>query len=98
MSAREIYAQVGLSIQTVLKAVTRIRESIVATTPKGAALLSGEVGMDEASFGGRIKGKQGKGERTKVPFLGILERKECTRSLHTGQRKSLTESNFFDNE
>jgi hypothetical protein len=72
LSAREIAAQVGLRIQTFLKAFTRIRESIVVTTPRGAALLSGEVGIDEASFGGRIKGKQGKGERTKLFFLVSL--------------------------
>jgi transposase len=75
LSAHKIAAQVGLSYPTVLKAVTVIRKSIVATTPDGAALLSGEVEMDEAYFGGRRKGKRGRGAGNKVPVFGILERK-----------------------
>jgi transposase len=75
LSARKIAAQVGLSYPTVLKAVTVIRKSIVATTPDGAALLSGEIEMDEAYFGGRRKGKRGRGAHNKVPVFGILERK-----------------------
>ena len=37
-------------------------------------LLKGEVEADEAYFGGRRKGKRGRGAAGKVPVFGILER------------------------
>lgn len=74
LSARKIAAQVKLSYPTVLKAVNVIRMSIVASTPDAAELLSGEVEMDETYFGGRRKGKRGRGAAGKVPVFGILER------------------------
>lgn len=74
LSARRIAAQVKLSYPTVLKAVNVIRMSIVASTPDAAELLSGEIEMDETYFGGRRKGKRGRGAAGKVPVFGILER------------------------
>jgi transposase len=38
------------------------------------AAFSGEIGMDESHFGGRRKGKRGRGAAGKVPVFGILER------------------------
>ena len=38
------------------------------------ALLSGEIEADESYFGGKRKGKRGRGSRNKVPVFGILER------------------------
>ena len=40
----------------------------------GQELLRGEVEADEAYFGGRRKGKRGRGAAGKVPVFGILER------------------------
>ena len=50
-----------------------IRKAILATDANPAA-FSGEIEMDESYFGGRRKGKRGRGAAGKVPVFGILER------------------------
>jgi transposase len=74
LSARKIAQQTGLSYPTVLKAVNVIRAAVVADAPDGTDLLGGVVEMDESYFGGRRKGKRGRGAAGKVPVFGILER------------------------
>ncbi len=74
VSARKIAQQVQLSYPTVLKAVTLIRIAIVANAHGGQDLLNGEIELDESYFGGRRKGKRGRGAAGKVPVFGILER------------------------
>jgi len=41
--------------------------------------LAGEIEVDEAYFGGRRKGKRGRGAAAKVPVFGILERDSLVR-------------------
>lgn len=74
VSARKITQQVQLSYPTVLKAVTLIRIAIVANAKDAQDLLNGEIELDETYFGGRRKGKRGRGAYNKVPVFGILER------------------------
>lgn len=74
LSARRIALQTGLSYPTVLKAVNAIRAAIVASSSDASELLGGVVEMDESYFGGRRKGKRGRGAAGKVPVFGILER------------------------
>ena len=74
VSARKIAQQVQLSYPTVLKAVTLIRIAIVANSQDAQDLLNGEIELDESYFGGRRKGKRGRGAYNKVPVFGILER------------------------
>ena len=74
LSARKISQQVALSYPTVLKAVDTIRMAIVAHSVDSQELLGGEIELDEAYFGGRRKGKRGRGAANKVPVFGILER------------------------
>lgn len=74
LSARKIAEQVDLSYPTVLNALTWLRMAIVANAPDSQELLCGEVEMDETYFGGRRKGKRGRGALNKVPVFGILER------------------------
>ena len=38
------------------------------------APLSGEVEMDETYFGGKRKGKRGRGAENKIPVFGMMER------------------------
>lgn len=75
LSTRKICQQVDLSYPTVLKAVNTLRMAILKANSEGDLLLDGEVEMDEAYFGGRRKGKRGRGAAGKVPVFGILERK-----------------------
>ena len=65
--------ELGLSYNTVHKLFTLIRGSIYKVTSKDT-LLSGEIEADESYFGGKRKGKRGRGSRNKVPVFGILER------------------------
>lgn len=74
VSARKASLQTGISYPTVLKAFNVIRESIVAHTDDGMYILGGEVEADESYFGGRRKGKRGRGAKNKIPVFGILER------------------------
>ena len=74
VSARKIAQQVQLSYPTVLKAVTIIRIALVANTKDAKDLFNGEIELDESYFGGRRKGKRGRGAYNKVPVFGILER------------------------
>jgi transposase len=74
VSARKIAQQVQLSYPTVLKAVTLLRIAIVANAKDAQDLLNGEIELDETYFGGRRKGKRGRGAYNKVPVFGILER------------------------
>jgi len=73
LSTRKMAKQVRISYPTVLKAVDLIRRSIV-TNQGDRDLVEGEVEMDEAYFGGKRKGKRGRGAGHKVPVFGILER------------------------
>jgi transposase len=79
VSARKIAQQVQLSYPTVLKAVTIIRIAIVANTNNYQELLNGEIELDETYFGGKRKGKRGRGAAGKVPVFGIYERNGTVR-------------------
>ena len=73
LSAKKITEQIDLSYPTVLKALTVIRMAIVANSAD-LKLLTGEIEIDESYFGGKRKGKRGRGSFNKVPVFGILER------------------------
>lgn len=74
VSVRKSAAQLGLAYRTVYAAMTTIRLAILAAAHDAAAMLSGEIEMDESYFGGFRKGKHGRGAAGKVPVFGILER------------------------
>jgi transposase len=74
VSVRKMALQLGLSYRSVYAAVTAIRMAIVSHAQDAQSLLGGEIELDEAYFGGRRKGKRGRGAAGKVPVFGILER------------------------
>lgn len=74
LSTRKIAEQVGLSYPTVHKACSIIRLAIMTQHANYKGWFSGEIEMDESYFGGRRKGKRGRGAAGKVPVFGILER------------------------
>lgn len=78
LSARRIAQQVGLSYPTILRAVTLLRMAIVTSQEEGG-FFAGEIEMDESYFGGRRKGKRGRGAAGKVPVFGIYERNGTVR-------------------
>jgi transposase len=66
--------QLKLSYRAVYGAVSAIRLAILNHAGEVDSLLSGEIELDEAYFGGRRKGNRGRGAAGKVPVFGILER------------------------
>lgn len=79
VSARKIAEQARLSYPTALKAADCLRYSIIAASDDSDRLLGGEIELDESYFGGRRKGKHGRGALNKVPVFGILERNGVVR-------------------
>ena len=73
LSTRKIARQVTRSYPTVLAAVDLIRQGI-ARGAGWTSLVDGTVEADESYFGGRRKGRRGRGAAGKVPVFGILER------------------------
>ncbi|MCR4336512.1 MAG: IS1595 family transposase [Candidatus Omnitrophica bacterium] len=73
ISTRKIAQQIGLSYPTTLKAIQVIRQAIWhnVTPPDW---MNGTVELDESYFGGKRKGKRGRGAANKIPVFGILER------------------------
>jgi transposase len=74
VSVRKMALQLGLSYRSVYAAVSAIRMAILSHAEDAKSLLSGEIELDEAYFGGRRKGKRGRAAAGKVPVFGILER------------------------
>jgi len=73
--ARGAAGLVGVHRHTATLFYHKLRETIAAQlaaqTPE---LLGGEVEVDESYFGGRRKGKRGRGAAGKVPVFGLLKR------------------------
>ncbi|GIU71984.1 MAG: DDE transposase [Candidatus Nitrosocaldaceae archaeon] len=65
--------ELGLSYTTTHKIYQLIREKIYDYCSRDD-VLQGEVEIDEAYFGGKSKGKRGRGSNNKIPVFGILER------------------------
>jgi len=53
----------------------RLFREIIASNIKEAHQFEGEIELDESYFGGRRKGKRGRGAAGKVPVFGLLKRK-----------------------
>lgn len=75
VSARKMAVQLGVAYNTAYNALTTLRRAIAQHGTAGAEEgMGGEVELDESYFGGRRKGKRGRGAAGKVPVFGILER------------------------
>src|SRR3989339_80370 len=64
----------GMDYQTVTRVYQKLRLSLYYIAQLEGAKLSGEVEMDESYFGGRRKGKRGRGAAGKSIVFGLLER------------------------
>ena len=72
-TARAAAELVGVNRNTVVSFYNRLR-MIIAEELAKAFPVSGEIEIDESYFGGRRKGKRGRGAAGKVPVFGILKR------------------------
>jgi len=72
-TARAAAELVGVNRNTVNRFYLALRQ-IIAEEMEKAAPLHGEVEVDESYFGGKRKGKRGRGAAGKVPVFGLLKR------------------------
>ena len=72
--AYRLATDIGTDYQTVTRVYQRIREAIYHVAELEAGKLKGEIEIDEAYFGGRRKGKRGRGAAGKSIVFGLLER------------------------
>ncbi len=65
----------GTTARTVSFYFLRLREIIaVELEAENEAMFGGEIEVDESYFGGRRKGKRGRGAAGKIPVFGLLKR------------------------
>jgi len=74
VSARKASIQLGLSYPTTLKGFDILRGAILQDLSRSDEVLRGEIEADESYFGGKRKGKRGRGAGGKTIVFGILER------------------------
>ena len=72
-TARGAADLVGVNRNTAINFFKKIRERIAAHQEQELSFY-GEVEVDESYFGGRRKGKRGRGAAGKIPVFGILKR------------------------
>ncbi len=72
-TARTAASLVGVNKSTSSYYFHRLRE-LIYRNDDDAGLLAGEVEIDESYFGGKRKGKRGRGATGKVPVFGLLKR------------------------
>ena len=74
-TARWAASLVGVNFKTSAYYFHRLREIITYNLEQEAeTLFSGEIEVDESYFGGKRKGKRGRGAAGKVPVFGLLKR------------------------
>jgi len=64
----------GVDVKVVTRVYQRLREALYHLCELEAGKLKGEIELDEAYFGGRRKGKRGRGAAGKSIVFGLLER------------------------
>jgi len=73
-TARTTADLVGVNRNTATTFFHKLRK-IIASHVEDRSVVEGEIEIDESYFGGRRKGKRGRGAAGKVPVFGILKRK-----------------------
>ena len=73
-TARTAASLVGVNKSTAAYYFQRLRELVFRAVEDDDPLPAGEIEVDESYFGGRRKGKRGRGAAGKVPVFGILKR------------------------
>lgn len=73
-TAHHAHRVVRCSYPTAYRAYTAFRQTLAALALEEKRPLLGELELDESYFGGRRKGRRGRGAAGKVAVFGILER------------------------
>jgi len=72
--AYRLASDLGLDYQTITRVYQRMREALYHVAELEGGKLKGEIELDESYFGGRRKGKRGRGAAGKSIVFGLLER------------------------
>ena len=72
--AYRLASDLGVDYQVVTRVYQKLRECLYHIAELEGAKLSGEIEMDESYFGGKRKGKRGRGAAGKSIVFGLLER------------------------
>ena len=80
----------GVNRNTAILYFHKLRELIAQKLAAQTPFLAGEVEADEIYFGGRRKGKRGRGAAGKVPVFGLLKRGSLIHTVMIQDTKSLT--------
>ena len=72
--ATRLATDLGVDVKVVTRVYQRLRLALYQVTELEGALMSGEIELDEAYFGGRRKGIRGRGAAGKSIVFGLLER------------------------
>ena len=88
-TARTAAELVGVNRNTATKYYRKWRE-IIAANIEDISVFDGEIEADESYFGGRRKGKRGRGAAGKVPVFGLLKRKGKVYTTVINDAKSST--------
>lgn len=88
--ARTAAELAGVNRNTAILYFHKLREVIAQKLAEQTPFLAGEVEVDESYFGGRRKGKRGRGAAGKVPVFGLLKRGGLVHTVMIQDTKSLT--------
>ena len=88
--ARTAAELTGVNRNTAILYFHKLRELIAQKLAEQTPFLAGEVEVDESYFGGRRKGKRGRGAAGKVPVFGLLKRGGLVHTFMIQDTKSLT--------
>jgi transposase len=75
VSARKTAKELNFNYRLVHRKFMQFRKKIAGYCNQEAKKLNGELELDESYFGGKRKGKRGRGANNKAIAFGILERK-----------------------
>ena len=92
-TARQCALDVGVSYKAVERVYRRLRERLTHLCEIEGAKMSGEIELDEADFGGKLKGHRGQAAAGKSVVFGLLERdgRVYTRGVYSVDAATLME-------
>jgi transposase len=88
--ARTAAELTGVNRNTAILYYHKLREIIADRLAEDTPFLDGEIEVDESYFGGRRKGKRGRGAAGKVPVFGLLKRGGKVHAVMIPDAKSKT--------
>ena len=74
MDAKKVSEYLSLNRSTINRIYQKIRLRIAEICESESPFERGEIELDESYFGGKKRGKRGRGSQNKIPVFGIYKR------------------------